>query len=107
MLHHTAARADLISDILIDVRIRATSDKLTPCTWLTAECGPFIGCRAPGSEIKTGTLGGIIIRSHRCHLDWSSGFPVTASRCLLSTLTTIFSRLIHDYDIIFSKDIDL
>ena len=38
-LHHTAARADLISDILIDVRIRATSDKLTPCTWLTPRQG--------------------------------------------------------------------
>ena len=34
-VHHTAARADLISDILIDVRIRATLDTLTPCTWLT------------------------------------------------------------------------
>ena len=30
-LHHTAARADLIRDILIDIRVRATSDTLTPC----------------------------------------------------------------------------
>ena len=59
-LHHTAARTHLISDILIDARIRATSDKLTPCT-----------------EINTGTLSGIIIRSHHFHLHWNS-----ASHCL-------------------------
>ena len=34
MLHHTAARADLISDILIEVRVCATSNTLTPVSWL-------------------------------------------------------------------------
>ena len=34
-LHHTGTCVDLISDILIDVRVRATSDKLTSCTWLS------------------------------------------------------------------------
>ena len=33
-LHHTAARADLNSDILIDIRVRATSNTLTPGSWL-------------------------------------------------------------------------
>ena len=62
-LHHTAARADLISDILIDVGICATSDKLTPCTWLTPRhsrpgtqdaARSLAELRAPGSEINTG-----------------------------------------------------
>ena len=56
-------------------------------TWSSrdAESGPLIGCRAPGSEINAGTCGGIIIRSHRRRLDWSSGLPVTAicSRLIL------------------------
>ena len=34
----TSTRADIISDILIDVRVLATSDKLTPCTWLAPRC---------------------------------------------------------------------
>ena len=34
MLHHTAARADLISNILIEVRVCATSNTLTPVSWL-------------------------------------------------------------------------
>ena len=95
-LHHTAMRADLISDILIDIRVRATSNTWTACSWLTsmrpAECGPLIGCRAPGSEINACTHGGIVIRFRHCCLEWSYGLPVTVSRCLLSTLTTIFSR---------------
>ena len=36
MLYHTAARADLISDILIDIRVCATSNTLTPCSWMTS-----------------------------------------------------------------------
>ena len=34
MLHQTAALADLISDILIEIRVRATSNTLTPSRWL-------------------------------------------------------------------------
>ena len=34
VLHHTAPRADVISDILIQVRVGAVSNKLTACRWL-------------------------------------------------------------------------
>ena len=34
VLHHTAARADLISDILIEVRVCVASSMLTPSKWL-------------------------------------------------------------------------
>ena len=34
VLHHLAVRADLISDILIEVRVCATSNTLTPVSWL-------------------------------------------------------------------------
>ena len=34
VLHHLAARADLISDILIEVCVCATSNTLTPVSWL-------------------------------------------------------------------------
>ena len=33
-LHHTAPRADVISDILIQVRVDALSNKLIACRWL-------------------------------------------------------------------------
>ena len=39
-LHHTATHADLISDILIDICVHATSNTLTPCSWLTF-FGPY------------------------------------------------------------------
>ena len=46
----TSTRANIVSDILIDVRVLATSDKLTPCTWLAPR--PF----RPGMRNATRSL---------------------------------------------------
>ena len=49
-LHHTAARADLISDILIDICVHATSNTLTPSSWLKQKRS------RPGTRNTAGSL---------------------------------------------------
>ena len=65
----TGLRASIVSDILIDTCVLATSDKLTSCIWLSfstrvEKCGAFIGPGTPGAYIKADARGGIGIHSH-------------------------------------------
>ena len=69
----TSSCANIVSDILIDTRVFATTDKLMACTQTfsprVAKCGALIGPDTASSSIEADARGRISITYHSRHSD--------------------------------------
>ena len=51
------SRADIISEVLVNVRVLATADRLTPCRWLERPCASRPGTRQARRSLAERILG--------------------------------------------------
>ena len=101
VLHHTAARADLISDILIEVRVCAASNTLTPSRWKHSRPGTrraviSVAERAQAqSEVLAHTAGAPFVSQPLYILDLrnASDCSPLIDACFCHTVSSNYSRL--------------